>query len=201
MRITEITPVDKTRVRVSFDDAKELVLYKSECRKLGLEEQADISDAQYGHIYYEIVGKRAKKRALHLLEKMDRTEEQLRRKLLEGQYPRELADEAVAYVKSYRYIDDERYARTFIRLNQERRSAARMKMDLLAKGVAADIIEAALEEELETAPETLIQRLLEKKHFEPQAADARETARMYQYLLRRGFRSQEIMHVLKADFT
>ncbi len=132
---------------------------------------------------------------------MDRTEEQLRRKLLEGQYPEELADEAVAYVRSYRYIDDERYARTFIRLNQERRSAARMKMDLLAKGVAADIIEAALEEELETAPETLIQRLLEKKHFEPQAADARETARMYQYLLRRGFRSQEIMHVLKADFT
>lgn len=38
-----------------------------------------------------------------------------------------------------------------------------MKADLLAKGVAPDVIERALEEELETQPEELIQKLLEKK--------------------------------------
>lgn len=197
MTVTEITPLTKGKVQISFDSAQNLILYKGELRKLGLEEGADISDALYSEIYHEIVGKRAIRRAMHLLEKMDRTEEQLRRKLLEGQYPPELAEEAVSYVKSYHYIDDERYARTFVRLNQERRSAARMKTDLLSKGVAMEIIELALEEELETPPEVLIRSLLDKKHFDPQTAEPKESGRMYQYLLRKGFHSSEIMHVLK----
>lgn len=199
MTITEIMPLhnSKGKVQVVFDDAQPLVLYKGELKKLGLEEQMPVSDALYEQLYHEVVGKRAIKRAMHLLEKMDRTEEQLRKKLQEGMYPLELIEEAVTYVKSYHYIDDERYARTFVRLNQERRSAARMKMDLLAKGVAADVIERAIEEENETVPETLIQRLLEKKKFDPDAASPQESAKMYQFLLRRGFRGDEIMHVLK----
>ncbi len=196
MIITQITPEDKNRVRVSFDDSQDLILYKGELKKLGLEEGSDISDALYEQIFYEIVGKRAVKRAMHLLEKMDRTEEQLRRKLLEGQYPARLAEKAIDYVKSYHYIDDERYARTFIRLKQEQRSAARMRMDLLAKGVSAEIIEQALEEELEVSPETLIQKLLEKKHYCPDTASVKETAKIVQFLLRKGFRKSEIMHVI-----
>lgn len=199
MMITQIAPLEyvKGKVQVTLDSGEELVLYQGELKKLGLEEQMDISETLYEQIYHEIIGKRAKKRALHLLEKMDRTEEQLRRKLLESRYPKELTEEAIAYVKSYRYIDDERYARNFIRLNQEKRSAARMKADLLAKGVAPDVIERALEEELETQPEELIQKLLEKKGFDPAAATPKEAARMYQYLLRRGFRNREIRNVCK----
>jgi len=201
MTITEIIPFGngKGKVQVSFDQAQALVLYNGELQKLGLEEQMTVSDQLYDQLYHEIVGKRAVKRAMHLLEKTDRTEEQLRKKLLEGRYPEELVEEAIAYVKSYHYIDDERYARTFVRLNQERRSAGRMKMDLLAKGIASDVIERALEEENETPPEVLIQRLLEKRGFDPDTATPKETAKMYQFLLRRGFRAGEIMHVLKES--
>ena len=72
-----------------------------------------------------------------------------------------------------------------------------MRMDLLARGVAEDIVVRALEEETETEPEALIQKILEKKQFNPQTATHRETAKMYQFLLRKGFRSSEIMHLLK----
>lgn len=197
MIITQITPEDKNRVRVSFDDSQDLILYKGELKKLGLEEGSDISDALYEQIFYEIVGKRAVKRAMHLLEKMDRTEWQLRRKLLEGKYPQELVDRAVAYVKSYHYIDDDRYARTFIRLNQERRSILRMKMDLQARGIAEDMIEQAMEEENETSQEELIYRLLEKKKYHADTASFQEKQKICQFLQRKGFRSSEIMHVLE----
>ncbi len=111
-------------------------------------------------------------------------------------------DQAVAYVKSYHYIDDERYACNFVRLNQEKKSAARIKMDLLAKGIAPETAERALEAENETPPQVLIKRLLEKKKFDPAAAAPKETAKMYQFLLRRGFRGNEIMRVLKdTSFT
>lgn len=199
MMITQILPLEhsKGKVQVSFDSAQDLVLYRGELRGLDLKEQMEVSKELYDKIYYEIVGKRAVKRAMHLLEKMDRTEEQLRKKLEESRYPQELVDQAVAYVKSYHYIDDERYACNFVRLNQEKKSAARIKMDLLAKGIAPETAERALEAENETPPEVLIKRLLEKKKFDPAAAAPKETAKMYQFLLRRGFHGNEIMRVLK----
>ena len=199
MIITAISPLDhgKGKAQVSFDEKEALILYISEIKKLGMEEQMFVSEELYHRLFYEIVGKRAIKRAMHLLEKMDRTEQQLRKKLLEGGYPNELVEEAIAYVKSYHYIDDERYARTFIRLNQDRRSIGRMKMDLFAKGISSDTIDRAINEEYETLPETLIQKLIEKKNFDPDTATRQETAKMYQYLFRNGFSRDEIMHVLK----
>ncbi len=199
MIITAISPLDhgKGKAQVSFDEKEALILYISEIKKLGMEEQMFVSEELYHRLFYEIVGKRAIKRAMYLLEKMDRTEQQLRKKLLEGGYPNELVEEAIAYVKSYHYIDDERYARTFIRLNQDRRSIGRMKMDLFAKGISSDTIDRAINEEYETLPETLIQKLIEKKNFDPDTATRQETAKMYQYLFRKGFSRDEIMHVLK----
>ena len=134
MTITQIMPLEHTKgkVQVSFDNSQTLILYKGELRKYGLQEQEPLSDERYHELYYEVVGKRAVKRAMHLLEKMDRTEGQLRKKLMEGGYPDDLIEQAVAYVKSYHYIDDDRYARTFVRLNQDRKCAARMKTDLLS---------------------------------------------------------------------
>lgn len=199
MIVTEMIPIRKGKVKVSFDEKEPLILYKGEIQKFGLREQTAVSEELYQELFYDIVGKRATKRAMHLLEKTDRTEQQLRKKLLEGGYPEELAEQAITYVKSYHYIDDERYARTFVRLNQDRRSAGRMKMDLLAKGIPADIVETALAQENETQPEDLIQKWMEKKNFDPGTATRQETAKMYQFLLRKGFGSNEIMHVLHAE--
>ncbi len=198
MVIIGIEPYSKGKVLVSFDLAESLILYKGEVRSLGLEEQMPVSSELYEQIFYEIVGRRAIKRAMHLLEKMDRTEAQLRRKLMEGKYPQELVDQAVEYVRSYHYIDDDRYARTFIRLNQERRSIGRMRMDLMSRGVSQEIIERALEEENETSQESLIEKILQKKNYDINHAEPMETKRMYQFLLRRGFKSEEIMHVLRV---
>lgn len=198
MVITQILPISKEKVEITFDNAKQLVLYKGEVRQLGLKEGQTIDESLYSQIYYEIVGKRVRKRAMHLLEKMDRTEWQLRRKLQEGKYPQELIDEAVLYVKSYHYIDDGRYARTYIRLNQERRSIGRLKSDLLSKGISEDIIEQAMEEEHQASQEELIRRLLEKKQYHAETATAKETQKLYRFLLGRGFCSHEIMHVLKG---
>ena len=59
--------------------------------------------------------RKAKLRALHLLEYMDRTEKGLRQKLEQSGYPTEVVDEAIRYVKSYGYIDDKRYADNYLR--------------------------------------------------------------------------------------
>ena len=52
--------------------------------------------------------RQAKLKALRLLERIDRTEAQLREKLLQAEFDSEMVEKAIAYVKSFGYINDER---------------------------------------------------------------------------------------------
>lgn len=196
--VTEYESLGKGKLRVRFDNEVELILYRGEAKQWKLREEAQISEEEYQKLLTEVVGKRAKKRAMHLLERMDRTEKQLRDKLEEGQYPQVCIDEAIAYVRKYHYIDDYRYACTFIRYSQEKMSRLQLKMKLAQKGVPRDLIDRALEEEYSGEESVQIARLLEKRKFVAGEADDREFQRTYQYLLRRGFRSGDILRVMKV---
>ena len=77
-------------------------------------------------------------------------------------------------------------------------SRLQLKMKLTQKGVPRDVIEKALEEECSGEESAQIARLLEKRKFVAEEADEREFQRTYQYLLRRGFRSSDILKVMKA---
>jgi len=140
---------------------------------------------------------RAKKRALYLLERMDRTEQQLREKLKSSHYPEEVIEEAIEYVKSFHYLDDERYAENFTRYKKENMSRQQIKQKLMLKGVSKDIIQNAIEEEYDVDESIHIRNILEKKHFSYETADEGEFRRVYGYLLRRGFRSNDILKEMK----
>ena len=114
LQVMSVVPLEKGKARIRFDDGTEVVLYKGEIRKLGIEEGCVVTEAVYDKILNEILGKRAIKRAMHLLEKQDRTERQLYDKLKQNGYPESCIESAIAYVKSYHYIDDVRYARSYI---------------------------------------------------------------------------------------
>lgn len=199
MLIMEIKELDKKRSVIKTDEDIRFALYKKEIRNLNLEEGRELSSEEYQHICDEILTKRARKRAMFLLEKMDRTESQLRDKLRQGLYGEEIVEDAVAYVKKYHYIDDERYARNYTRYQKERKSRRQIQMDLLHKGVAKEWIERALEAECETEYEQdLIWKWLEKKRYSGQDADLKEKQKIYQFLMRKGFHTQDIMHALEA---
>ena len=66
-----------------------------ELRQYGIEEGGVLTEQSYQEIMRELLPVRAKKKALHLLERMDRTEQQLYRKLADGGYPDQVAKEAV----------------------------------------------------------------------------------------------------------
>ena len=120
--VVEVIPREKGRTSIRFDNGMEVLLYKGEVRKLSLREGTVISREKYDEIIYEILGTRAKKRAMFLLERMDRTEHQLREKLMQNGYPDVCVDLAVEYVRKYHYIDDLRYATTYISYQQKKKS-------------------------------------------------------------------------------
>ena len=157
--------VKKSKVRLQ--GGEDLCLYNKEIHRLGLQPGEDLSEEVYEDIMTMILIPRAKKRAMHLLEKQDRTKANLTGKLRESGYPGRAVEEAVSYVESYHYIDDGRYARNYIRYHQEGKSRRRIFEDLYKKGIAKDVIEQALEEEYSASEEDQILALLEKKHYDP----------------------------------
>lgn len=198
IQVVSIEKLDKGKRCICFENGEKVVVYYSEIRGLDLDEDSYISEAVYEKIFIEIVGKRAKKRALHLLEQMDRTEQQLREKLMASEYPDRCIEDAIAYVKRFHYLDDERYAETFTRCKKEKMSRQQIKQKLMMKGVSRDIIENVMEDEYDVDESIHIRNILKKKEFSNESADEGEFRRVYNYLLRRGFRSNDILREMKC---
>ena len=185
--VKEIEAVGKGRYRVKFDTGVTCLLYRKEMSSFSIKKGKEITAQQYQELLEEVVGKRAKKRALHLLEQMDRTEKQLRDKLLANEYPQSCIDGAIAYVKGFHYLDDSRYASNYVRFSQEKMSRVQMKQKLMQKGIASSVIADAIEEAYVADEMEQIMALLRKRKFVPEEADEKEFQRTYQYVMRRGF--------------
>jgi regulatory protein len=71
-------------------------------------------------------------------------------------------------------------------------------MELQEKGVSGSDIQAALDETEFPDEAEQILRWKEKKHFDPEAADAREKQRFFAFLQRRGYSSEAIRRVMQG---
>ena len=153
MTVTKLEPVTKMKYKVFLDEEFAFVLYKGELSRYGIREGVQVEEELHRKIMDEIILKRAKLRAMHLLEDMDRTELGLRDKLKQGLYPQEAIEGAVQYVKSFGYIDDLQYARRFIESRKQMKSRREIYAQLCSKGVASELIEIAFEDCYETGGE------------------------------------------------
>ncbi|MBO6284382.1 MAG: regulatory protein RecX [Pseudobutyrivibrio sp.] len=197
MEVISLVKLTKGRAKICLQGGTDFVLYKKEYESYGIEEGADLSEADYNQIVSEILIPRCKKRALHLLEKQDRSEKNLRDKLKEGGYPEEIIDIAINYINDYGYLDDARMAASHIRFYQDSRSKLRLKQDLIGKGISSEVIDRVLEEEYTCDESELIEKLIMKKHYDKENATYEERAKMFRFLAGRGFSSDSINRVLK----
>lgn len=195
--VVSVEQLSKGKQRLRLDNGEVWVLYSGELRSCSLAEGTELTQTQYEQIRCDIIGKRAKKRAMHLLEKMDRTEQQLRKKLLEGEYPEDLAEEAIAYVKRFHYVDDARYADSYVRLKGAAKSRGKLLAELQNKGIDRELACRVLSEyEDERDEQQMILELMRKRNYDPQTASLQEQRRMYGYLMRRGFQSADICRAM-----
>ena len=199
MIVTKIESVTKTKYKVYVDGQFAFVLYKGELSRFHIAEEQELSQEIYEKIRIEVILKRAKLRAMHLLNDMWRTESQLREKLTRNDYPADIIEAAISYVKSFGYINDYEYARSFIESRKERKSRREIYMQLTTKGVARDLIDAAFEECYEREDSTeAIRRLLEKKHYDPENATPEEKKKVMAYLVRKGFGYDDIRRTMQV---
>lgn len=129
---------------------------------------------------------------------MDRTEGQLREKLLDAGFEPEAVEQAVEYVKGYGYLDDERYVRNYIEYRSGQKSRRQLEQELrFRKGVSPELIRKVYEELEPSDEKALIRKLLEKKHYRPGECGEDQRRKLTAFLLRRGFCMGDILSAMK----
>ncbi len=201
MLITDIVAYQKNKYKIYVDHEFAFVLYKGELHKYHLEKDVEIDAAVYAELTKQILPKRAKLRAMHLLTKRPYTEYQLRQKLREGMYPDQSIESAMAYVKSFGYIDDEAYARDYISYHLECSGIRNIEQKLQQKGIDSKLIGRILGEmdplELSCAQTEQIRALFQKKYKGCIPEDAAQKNKMINFFLRKGYSVSEVKRALK----
>jgi regulatory protein len=140
---------------------------------------------------------RARKRALYLLTDMDRTESELLEKLKKTGYSDETVADAMEYVKSFGYLDDRKYAAKYLEVYLRKRSLQRVRFDMSRKGLAKEVIDAAIDEIEPYDERPLIRSLAEKKMHSLKDTDEKKAAKVGAALQRQGFRPADIRSVME----
>lgn len=200
MYVTHIEEADKRKVVVYVDEGESFPLYKGEIKRYGIGEMKELSDEDYRHILKDILIKRAKERAMHILQGGDRTEKQIREKLEKGRYPSAVIDEVIRFLLKYEYINDYDYSVSYIKTYSKNQSERLMRERLRQKGVDRDIIAIAMEDTMKEVgydSQSIIIDILRKKKYNNDTADIKEKNRVISYLMRKGFKYEDILDCIR----
>lgn len=211
MMIVSIDPISKDRSRIRLDSGEKFILYKGEIRILKIKAYSELPESVYMQIMKAVLPKRAKLRAMNLLKARDYTEYQLHKKLSDAEYPAEIVDVAVEYVKSFGYVNDRRYAVSYIKEQSSRRSRKEIAQKLQQKGIPRDIIEGVFyelvgensgyEESKEFDETEVIIKALRKKKYDG-SESYEDKQKLLAYFYRKGFDIDSVykaMDLLKSE--
>lgn len=139
--------------------------------------------------------RRAKLRALHLLTAMDRTEANLREKL-QASYCEEAVETAIEYVKSFGYLNDDRFVKVYIESKSRTKSRKQIEQELIFnKGVSKEAVQRGFENAEMADITEVIQKYMQKKKIDPQKCDYEQKQKFFAYMMRKGFQIEDLKMV------
>ena len=129
-------------------------------------------------------------------EYQDRCEAEVRRKMAQLLVPAEERDSLMEQLKEERYVDDERFAESFIRgkVNQKRWGRVKIKVELQQRGISATVISKMMSEMDETKYEENLRYLVGKWRSENPGG---ERGKMVRHLMGKGYTADEIFSIDK----
>ena len=149
-----------------------------------------------------VSSRQAKERLQDLCVRGEQCTYQLRTKLKQWQIPADEADKIMQSLEDERYVDDARYARSFVHDKVRFAGWGRRKLHMMlaAKRIPSDIIAEALAEiDPNLYSAVLIKVLQSKTRPHPELLqDYEGRTRLYRFALQRGFESDAIAAALKA---
>jgi regulatory protein len=111
-----------------------------------------------------------------------------------------LVNAVIEKLKEQKYLNDTQYATSYSTYRKDNEKFGRMRVitDLKIKGVHAEVIESTVGAAYEGVnEEELARAYLRRKRIDKKPADQKQAARVFRSLMRAGFPSRVIVHILK----
>lgn len=157
---------------------------------------SQISDEELYELIQKSDSRRAREKALYLLEHRSHSKKELKEKLMAA-VPKEAAEEAAEHMEKIGLVNDEEFARMYTRDLVERKKLGpgRVRMELLRKGIDKELVDELIEEHTGGEEETIL-ALLRRKYplwQEDEGVKRRAVAAMQ----RMGYRWDQIRRAIK----
>lgn len=200
--VTDIQPFNKKRYRVYIDGEYLFPLYTSELRKYSISVGNELSTDILDEIGISLV-RRIRERILYLIGDTDKSEYDIRKKLIQSGYTENYITPAIDSIKEYGYIDDNRYARRYAESMKDNHGKTRYIIEnkLRLHGISKDIIEDVIGSMKFDDTAMILEELRKKRISSDQimAMDFKERNRIYGYLLRKGYSYSSVNSALRID--
>lgn len=190
------------RVSVFIDDAFAFGVHEDLVIEFGLHKGLALDVATQQRMVEADSGRAAMQVALDYLGYRARTEREVRQKLARRDFGEAVIERTLARLRETGYLDDAAYARSYVEARFRNRGYGpqRLRTDLLRRGVAPALIDAALEAEVEEdavleAARGHAARRWPRLAGEPDPRKRRR--KLSDFLLRRGFRYDTVRRVVE----
>lgn len=193
MKITEISPYKGSTVCVIFDGGERIYIHEKILAEYNLKEGISVPQEAVEEIVAANDYRRARERALYLLDARDYSFVELYRKL-EKNYDEDVCLRVCKNMAELRFINDRRYAESLARqlFEVKRVGMLKAKQEMKRRGLSDAIIEEAVEpysDEEESF--SRLEELVERK-YERYLTDEKGVKKVKNALLRQGYRYDEI---------
>lgn len=188
---------DTKKIYVDPSGREGIYLYPTEIRKLSLSDGDVVSEEELEEMRLAYALPRAKKRAIALLAKNDRTEAELCEKLHKSLTDSLSLAQTVEEMKRLGYVDDLQYARDYIYFKKNRKSFRLLQLELRRKGICEEILAKAFEEEGAQKAETLLPQM-RKYAGKFSEWDPKTRQKIYAHFARKGYEGALIREAMEA---
>lgn len=201
MKITEILYNARTKLYTLLLDQKEsLVLYEDTLVKYELKKGQELTDEEWEELkHFNTVAAAVQYVCVYLLT-TPRTEKNIKDKLRQKGYEKNVVDEAMSHLNSLGYIQDSLYAEAFIEGNIQRKSPRAIRQKLMEKGVSPEHADAAFAKfDTDEHQAEQIKVLALKKMKSMKALPEREMRdKIIRHLLYKGYAYEDCKGVVSA---
>lgn len=160
-----------------------------------LKEGGEISSEQLEQFVFENEKSAALSKAVTLLGKNLKTKSQMRKYLTEKGYSPQIINYVLEKLAEYNYINDENYAKIYVRSVKNKYGKIKIKTELKLKGVSEKIIDEVL---LEFESEEDVILTLATKYLKGKEPTYENLSKLYRFLLSKGFEYDEVSRCVKS---
>ena len=196
--ITEITvqKKDKNRANIILDGSYYCALNIETVVKHNLKKGIMINEKLLDDYQLESEKSNAYNMVLKLISTRYKTQKEIYVYLQEKGYLPVVIFYVINKLNEYHFIDDEKYAESYVAHKIQKDGGLKIKQELLKKGVSEDIIDRVLEKQ--SGQEDVIKTLAEK--YMKNKEDTKENyIKLFRYLQNKGFEYEQIKSAIKGD--